>query len=71
MKNETGWKSMQPKPIDFSSRSAKPQVMLSYIRNAKTGALDDIRTVDFEPGLIIERCGKRYQLRKDGSQKRI
>ena len=29
------------------------------------------KVVPFEPGRIIERCGKRYMLMRDGSQRRL
>lgn len=32
---------------------------------------EQIAMVPFEPGMIIERCGKKYQLDKNGTQRRL
>lgn len=49
-----------------------PQILVRPLRS-KLDPTKFVRveTIDFVPGAIIERAGKRYQLQKDGSQRRI
>jgi hypothetical protein len=48
----------------------KPQVMTGVIRNKK-GEIDRYALTEFVPGKIITRCGRKYQLMPDGSQRKI
>ncbi len=49
-----------------------PQILLRPLyRKSDPTRPAAYETCDFEPGAIIERCGKRYQLQKNGSQRRI
>jgi hypothetical protein len=47
-----------------------PMIALGYLRNEK-GDIDRIRLVPFQPGSTIDRCGHRYLIMENGSQKRI
>jgi hypothetical protein len=55
----------------ITTKSKPPQIMLSYLRDSQTGKVIGLRTFDFKPGAVIERCGKKYVLQRDGSQRRI
>ena len=48
-----------------------PQIMIGYVRNPVTGAADRVRLAPYEPGMIIERCGRQYQVDEKGQQRRI
>jgi hypothetical protein len=48
-----------------------PKIAISFMRNPETGKVDRIRTVKFEPGMIITRNGKRYRLDAKGTQRKI
>lgn len=66
---------MQPVSIPRINEDEVPKIPQILVRNlyrkddpTKVVAHE---TVDAIPGIIIERCGKRYQLQKDGSQRRV
>ncbi len=63
---------MQPVLIPRLKPNSKPQILVRPLYHKD----DPLRvvaheTVDFEPGIILERCGKKYQIQKDGSQRRV
>lgn len=48
-----------------------PTIMIGYVRNPVTGEADRVRIAPLEPGMIIVRCGKRYQVDAKGQQRRL
>ncbi len=46
------------------------QVIVGSFRHPKTGDLY-VRMAPLKPGMIVERCGKRYQVDAKGVQRRV
>jgi len=50
---------------------SQPEIMINFMRDPKTGSIVRTRTVPFKPGMVIERGGRRYQVDKKGTQRRV
>jgi hypothetical protein len=54
------------------NQSDKPQILVREVFHRDDPMTPvGFETIDFIPGAIIERCGKRYELQANGSQKRL
>jgi hypothetical protein len=62
------FKKEEPSALDDFSKPK--QILLNYTRN-KFGEITGVRHCDFQPNLIIERCGRRYKVDATGRQTRI
>lgn len=58
-----------PREVTRIGPATLPQILVRPLRHK--GAIVDYETVDFVPGVVLERNGKRYQIQANGSQKRI
>lgn len=59
---------MKSKIDDFSQAA---QIMLQLMRDKNSGLIVSVRHVDLTPGMRIERCGRVYQIDKNGTQRRV
>ena len=48
-----------------------PKIMLGFVRNVKSGELDQVRCVPLTPGMRIKRMGKLYEVDAKGTQRRV
>jgi hypothetical protein len=53
----------------MAGKVEQPNIMICYLNKDRLG--DQIRTLPFKPGMTIDRCGKKYQVDKNGTQRRI
>ena len=54
---------------DLKTGTPPRPVILVAQRTGPNGI--ELATVPFEPGMIVERCGKRYQVDKRGVQRKV
>jgi len=57
-------------PLAKKGYPEKPSIAVAVGYDDR-GKINKIGYVPFEPGRIIERCGRKYRLEKNGSQTRI
>jgi hypothetical protein len=60
----------QPQREIPGNKAKGPQIAVNFLRN-EAGNIDRIQLAPFEPGMVIRRCGKRYQVDAKGQQRRI
>jgi len=59
------------KPSALGDRTQPKQILLSELRDPEKGHVIGERHTTFKPGMIIERCGRKYSVDKNGVQHRL
>ena len=63
---------MQPIELPRVGESSLPQILVRPLYHADDPMkVVGYESVDFVPGIIIERCGRQYEVQKNGSQRRV